>query len=341
METTATNRRLRELLTEISNKTLIPRPEFQRRLVWVSRHKIAFIKTVLEGLPFPEIYIAAGEVNLSTGQGTLLLVDGQQRLSTLHEYFRGSPELRLGKEIPSYAKLHDADKKKFLEYSVVVRDLGALEIGQIKEVFQRINSTQYSLNAMEIDNARFDGELKLFAEEISKYEFFEETKFFGPNEIRRMGDLKFILSLIISMISGYFNRDDTLSDYLEKFNDEFPEKPDLERRVRDILSFIRNCQFPGTSRFWKKADFFSAFIEFDYIFHIEKAKLDPLKTQDVLTDFYNSVDRWSEDSDLPSHVVKYARSALQATNDRSNRIARGTTLRDLLGSIKEPDNVFP
>jgi hypothetical protein len=75
VKTTATNKRIRELLTAIGDGTLIPRPEFQRRLVWALRHKNAFIQTVLEGFPFPEIYIAAGDVDLSTGVGTLMLVD--------------------------------------------------------------------------------------------------------------------------------------------------------------------------------------------------------------------------------------------------------------------------
>jgi len=54
------------------------------------RHKIAFIKTVLEGYPFPEVYIASGEVDLETARGNLMLVDGQQRLTTLYDYFHTS-----------------------------------------------------------------------------------------------------------------------------------------------------------------------------------------------------------------------------------------------------------
>ena len=70
MKTSATNRKLRLLLTGIQNGTLLPRPEFQRRLVWSNKHKLAFLKTVLEDYPFPEIYIAAGDVNSETGEGT-------------------------------------------------------------------------------------------------------------------------------------------------------------------------------------------------------------------------------------------------------------------------------
>lgn len=78
MKTVGTNIKLRVLLTDIRDRKLIPRPEFQRRLVWSDKHKNAFIDTVLQGLPFPEIYVAAGDVDLTTGEGNQMLVDGQQ-----------------------------------------------------------------------------------------------------------------------------------------------------------------------------------------------------------------------------------------------------------------------
>jgi hypothetical protein len=215
MKTTATNKRLRELLTAIGDGSLVPRPEFQRRLVWAMRHKNAFISTVLEGYPFPEIYMAAGEVDLSTGRGTLMLVDGQQRLTTLYDYFHGSAELRLSNEVVAYETLNDQAKLDFLEYEVVVRDLGKMPIEEIKEVFRRINSTSYSLNAMEIDNARYDGEFKRLAEDLSQLDFFDEHKLFSANEIRRMMDVRFVLSLMVTMLSTYFNRDEEISNYQE------------------------------------------------------------------------------------------------------------------------------
>ena len=91
MKTSATNRKIRVLLTAIRDGSLIPQPEFQRRLVWSNRHKRNFLTTVLEGLPFPEIYVAAGQVDPQTGEGKELLVDWQQRITTLHQYFLGSP----------------------------------------------------------------------------------------------------------------------------------------------------------------------------------------------------------------------------------------------------------
>jgi hypothetical protein len=332
MKTTATNKRIRELLTAIGDGTLIPRPEFQRRLVWALRHKNAFIKTVLEGYPFPEIYIAAGDVDLSTGAGTLMLVDGQQRLATLYDYFHGSNELRL-KDIPPYEKLNDPQKREFLEYEVVVRDLGALDLDQIKEVFRRINSTSYALNAMEIENARYDGEFKGLADELAQAQIFEESKFFSPNEIRRMLDIRFVLSLMVTMLSQYFNRDEEIETYLKRYNDEFPDREAVRRRFYGVASFIRDCRFEYSSRFWKKADFFTAFIELDYLLNIKNVRLDPSLVREALNRLYAEVDRVAEGAqDVSGEAARYARAALQATNDRSNRVTRGMVVRTLLST---------
>jgi uncharacterized protein DUF262 len=335
MKTTATNKRIRELLTSIADGTLVPRPEFQRRLVWAMRHKIAFIKTVLEGYPFPEIYIASGDLDLETGIGNLMLVDGQQRLTTLYDYFHGSNELRLKDVIP-YDKLNNAQKTNFLEYEVVVRDLGVMEIDQIKEVFRRINSTSYALNAMEIDNARYDGEFKRLADELSQNDLFENAKFFSPNEVRRMGDLRFVLSLLVTMMSQYFNRDEEITPYLERYNDEFPEYEILKIRFSRVIAFIRDCAFPGSSRFWKKADFFTAFVEMDYLMNVKKLCLEPRSTRDALESLYERVDRLSDATTLEgqSDIAHYARAALQATNDRSNRVTRGRIVRELLSGSR-------
>jgi hypothetical protein len=336
VKTTATNKRIRELLTEIRDGTLIPRPEFQRRLVWAMRHKNAFIQTVLEGYPFPEIYIAAGEVDLTTGVGSLMLVDGQQRLSTLYEYFHGSNELRL-KDVPPYEKLNDKEKLQFLEYEVVVRDLGSLDIEQIKDVFRRINSTSYALNAMEIENARYDGEFKTLADELAQATIFEEMKFFSPTEIRRMLDMRFVLSLMVTMLSQYFNRDEEIEPYLKRYNDEFPEYDAIRRRFNSVISFIRDCRLEPSSRFWKKADFFTAFVELDYLLNIKKILLDPRAVRNALNTLYAEVDRVAAvdraaegEQGVSPDAIRYARAALQATNDRSNRVTRGTVVRDLL-----------
>ena len=79
MDTTATNKKLREIITEISQNTLVLRPGFQRNLVWTSKHKNNIIRTVLKGYPFPEIFIATMDCDMITAASkTELLMDSRE-----------------------------------------------------------------------------------------------------------------------------------------------------------------------------------------------------------------------------------------------------------------------
>ncbi|SEN30165.1 DUF262 domain-containing protein [Nitrosomonas marina] len=324
MDTSASNRRLRVLLTSIGNGTLIPQPDFQRRLVWTNKDKIEFIKTVLEGYPFPEIYIAAGKVDPKTGEGAELIVDGQQRLTTLYQYFKGSPDIKLGNNILPYSGLEENQQIEFLEYKVVVRDMGNMPLNQIKEVFQRINSTSYGLNAMELHNSRFGGEFKNFAEEVSKLNFFEEKRIFTATDIKRMNDVKYCLGMLITIMSTYFNRDNELEEYLQRYNEELPNKDDLLNEVMIVLNFIDKMNMASSSRAFKKADFFTLFVELHRALIKKNISLNVSDVRKELDMFYMKVEQVADGNSNESvEATNYYKSALQASNDRSNRILRG------------------
>jgi len=328
MKTSATNRKLRVLLTAIKAGSLIPKPEFQRRLVWTNDDKLNFLQTVLQGYPFPEIYIAAGDVNSDTGDGTEMLVDGQQRMTTLYQYFVGSELLKLKGLFPSYKDLLEKQKIDFLEYEVVIRDLGNKTIEEIKEIFKRINSTKYSLNAMEIHNARFDGAFKKFAEEISQHSFFERNRIFTATDVKRMNDIVFSLAIIITVLSNYFNRDDEFESYLSTYNDEFEYGSELRKELDSTFTAIEKLSLNDKSRGWKRADIFTLIIEvYRALF---KSKID-LNFQEVgqrLEKFYTFVD----DRDYLSNqkINDYRKATLSATNDRGSRISRGEIIADII-----------
>jgi hypothetical protein len=328
MKTSGTNRRLRLLLSAIKDGSLIPRPDFQRRLVWTNKHKEEFIRTVLQQYPFPEIYIAAGDVDTETGKGTELLVDGQQRLTTLLQYFSGSSDLRLGTLCP-YNGLSQDDKIQFLEYEVVVRDLGKKSIEDIKEVFKRINSTKYSLNAMEIHNARFDGALKQFAEKISKHSFFAKHRVFKTNDVRRMGDLVFVLTVIISLLTTYFNREDLIEEFLAKYNDVFTHSERVWEELLGVFRVIDGIGLDPSCRAWKKADLLNLIVEIHRYTVKEKYCPDAEFSHRILR-FYESVDDYRTSREGGADIYRYYDSVIQAANDRSNRIVRGEVIKKVL-----------
>ena len=329
MDTSASNRRLRTILMGIRDGTLVPRPEFQRRLVWTNKDKVLFVQTVLQGLPFPEIYIAAGKVDAKTGEGTEVLVDGQQRMTTLFQYFTDSKDLKLPLELKPYSALPEAEQISFLEYKVVVRDLGALPLEQIKEVFQRINSASYGLNAMELHNARYAGAFKQLAEYVATNSTIESLAIFSANDIRRMNDVRYCSAMLASVLGPYFNRDKEIEVFLSRFNEEVPNEAEVKKRADEVLEFISKLNFPRNSRAAKKSDFFTLFVE---LYKALERKIDPdlqqLRTK--LDEFYAQVD--AANLNDKSDAGKYYSASLQASNDRSSRVLRGGFISEIIES---------
>ena len=70
------SKELIDLVNDIKNKRLIMSPYFQRNLVWRQLHKVDFIKTIILGYPFPQIFIAKGAIDLENMLTTSCIVDG-------------------------------------------------------------------------------------------------------------------------------------------------------------------------------------------------------------------------------------------------------------------------
>ena len=334
MQIAAGTRRIHSLLNGLRTGALVPDPKFQRRLVWTNKHKSDFLDTVLRGYPFPEIYIAAGDVNPDTGEATEMLVDGQQRLTTLKQYVDASKDLKLSDEVIPFAELGDEEKTSFYNYPVAVRDLGQTSISEIKEIFERINSTNYSLNAMEIQNARYDGEIKQFAEELSQNSFFEKHRVFSTTDIRRMRDVSFALSVVITVMSTYFSLENEFEDYLRQYNDEFEEEQTLKIEFQKVFHLIDKCDLPEKSRVWRKSDLFTLIIEIHRALFREEINIEPVEIGKRLLRFYDLVNksaRADEEFATEHHkIVKYYNAAIQGTNSRTNRIKRGKIIQDVI-----------
>lgn len=330
MKTSPTNKKIRELISMVKEGKLIPRPEFQRRLIWTHKNKDHFLDTILRGYPFPEIYLADGDVDLDSGEGTQLLVDGLQRVSTVLEYFDASPNLRL-LTVPPYKELDEDSKRDFLQYDVAVRDLGNVRRDELVEVFRRINATNYSLLDIEVNNAVYAGALKQYAERLSGDEFFLENGVFNAKDFKRMGDLRYALTLILTLIRGYFNRDDAFGELLDRYNDEFPLEQEIDQRLRQCFDLITECGFDKRSRLWKKADLFTVIVELDTLFRSNDPVPQPSELLEALTTFYSAIETASVDA-VDVHGIYY-KAAIQATNDKVNRIRRAVIIASVLRNI--------
>src|SRR5690606_31964785 len=117
-----------------------------RKLVWKKLHKYKFIETILLNFPFPEIYIAPGTIDIESFEIQDIIVDGQQRCNAIREYIETTGVFSFDKiPVKKYLELSDEEKGQFLSYEVSIRYLKNASKDQVREIFQRINNTEYSL----------------------------------------------------------------------------------------------------------------------------------------------------------------------------------------------------
>jgi Protein of unknown function DUF262 len=334
----SSNRRIGELIDDAVAKRLTVRPFFQRRLVWNNDDKEKFIDTILKGYPFPEVFIAEERREGASTRREKLLVDGQQRLSTLLSYVEGTDEL-LYKAIPRFADLTEDQRTAFLDYFVSVRDLGTASNDVIKEIFSRINSTDYALKSMEVLNAMFSGAYKTFCEQLSRDDFFERHKVFPKGYRKRMYDITFCVILVTTLLSGYYKRDDRNKEYLERYNEEFPQTDAIRVALDRVFDFVERCGFAPKSRAWKQTDLFTLLVELHTALLTDKLTLDPSALRVHLQTFYDKVDELYAGKKLPAEsevpesaqtVFAYLKAATKATNDKYARVDRARIIADLI-----------
>lgn len=331
---TATNKKILELFNALKSGDLVLRPSFQRKLVWNNKHKEAFINTILEGLPFPEVYFSDGDLDLKTQRSKTLVVDGQQRLSTIYQYITGDAQFVI-KSIPKFADLTPLQQTHFYDYVVVVRDLGRIDDDKVIEIFKRINSVQYALNAIEIQNALYEGEFISTAKDIMKTSRFAELEILSESEYTRMLDWEYML-IIMSTIEegGYFNSTKEVENYIIKYDEDYPNKNQISNEITDAVQLILDANLSGDSLWLRKSTVFTLLIELIQFkrrngFSPErkqlKRQLDKLEN-DILSKKSNDVD-----NDDFAAFYKYIYSG---TASRTARVKRGNLLRKYLEELK-------
>lgn len=299
---------------------LILQPEFQRKLVWNSTHKEAFIDTILSGYPFPEIYIAQSGIDVETLQSQQVVVDGQQRLTTIMQYLDdNNPDF--GKNVPKYKDLDIKEKEDFLNYNVVIRDLQDVEPNTIKEVFRRINQTKFNLEQIEIQNAIYDGAFISTAKEILDNSPIEKLPVFNDIEISRMGDLNFILLTMATYEEGgYFVGNKNTEDYIIKFNDNYENKEDTKSKFITVINYIHELDLPDDSIWFRKSNFFTLLMEL-----LWKNNIVP-DLKEKLSIFENNIIHNKDNKENDFGV--YYSYMYTGTNSRAARVERGRIFKE-------------
>ncbi len=135
----------------LSGKLTI-QPEYQRNYIYADGKKdVAVIESVLKGYPLGLIYF------VKKSDGTLEVLDGQQRITSAGRYVTGKFAIMDENDIPQYFHGLAADKqKKILESELLIYECEGEE-SEIKEWFKTINIAGVPLNEQELLNAVYSG----------------------------------------------------------------------------------------------------------------------------------------------------------------------------------------
>jgi hypothetical protein len=348
------SRYLVDLVNEIRDDKLILAPYFQRKLVWRLAHKVDFIKTILLGFPFPEIFISRGSIDLQSMQSTSSLVDGQQRLSTIKEFI----EDRFAVDGTFYSQMQPRDKEAFLKYEIAIIDLDLQQDDpKIIELFKRLNRTFYALSSIEklsteygssefmltakllagelkddptsddsIDPARHEYDPNITPgfvdwaskQRVSSYQrLVLESSTFSKYEISRQVHLMFTLNTMATILDGYYNRNDSATRYLDSKAEAFPEKPDVVKKIEDAAALFNRLRLRADSYWYGKSNAFTLLVTLCQ-------EHDRLK-RIAVTPLREELAKFAENP-----PADYALAAKEGVNNRKERLLRSTYIKAMV-----------
>lgn len=147
-----------------------PRPPYQRSPVWSASQKQLLIDSMLRGFNIPQLYLTKAQ---NADQYQWEVVDGQQRLRAIWEFFDGAYKLSEDSEPlgehdianKAFSELHPEIKNRLHGHSLSFVILEEENEGEIEEMFLRLQNGS-SLNSAEKRNA-ISGELRDFVRDTA------------------------------------------------------------------------------------------------------------------------------------------------------------------------------
>lgn len=187
---------VQQILSRIEDGAMDLNPDFQDLDEdWDDRRRSRLIESLLLRIPIPSFYVSADERNLWR------VVDGVQRISTIHRFARNEFPLRGLEYLAAFeGKRHDG-LPRALQRRIEETEFGfhIVEPGTPPEVmfnlFTRLNTGGKPLNEQEIRNALHPGPARAFLKRLAESEAFRRATN-GSVDPRRMADRELVLRFL-------------------------------------------------------------------------------------------------------------------------------------------------
>lgn len=189
-------------------------PEFQRKYVWTRAQASKLIESLIIQCPIPVIYLDQED------DGTLLVIDGNQRLMSVKLFLENAFKLRGLTAFPDFNGLAFKDLDPRIRSHIENRTIRCITIlkethPQIKfDVFERLNTGAVQLNPQELRHGLFHGPLMELLDELGKYETWQTLA--GIKSDKRMRGSELILRYF-ALTYNLEHYEKPLAHFLNKF----------------------------------------------------------------------------------------------------------------------------
>lgn len=339
--------------------TLFADPNYQRRKVWTLQDKVRLIETILLEFVMPEVFFWIADRNPEDGTAITHIVDGQQRINAITEYINGEFALeekylldnlikeKCGKKY--FKELSNEDKNIIWSYPISYVDIdSSCSLEDIKQMFFRLNLTNYSLNMQEKRNS-IDSVFGDKCVALSNMDFWKTKRVFSSNDAKRMKDVEYCCSIYILSKEGIVDQTNgkKINDYYDDYKDEFDEDNSLNTRITSAMDIIESLTDKSTISFIsKKAQMYTMFsVAFKMIDDnveinnsiFEKFKQFVITYNNFRNEFvFNNKD--NELSHLYENIKKYKLASSEGINKISNRMIRFEILYKMC--INDDNNIM-
>jgi hypothetical protein len=310
-------------------------PDFQRREVWAPSAKIMLIDSILRDIPLPKIFLAK---TIKNGSVHRVVIDGQQRISTILGFLRGDFALDPPYTGPLAGKcfedFDDDEIDRFLRYRIDFNEADNPTDREVRDVYMRVNKYTVPLTKQELRRADFPGDFLDVSEELSVAPFFEDAGVFTATDRRRYADAEYVSEILAALIDGVQDKKSGLDDFYIDLT-EWPAdaRKSVVSRFRNALLDIEYIfdEIQGglkSTRFRQKADFYSLFVAIDEL-KSEGLSLDGKDLSDLISDI-RMLDfgiRPEADVDIFS---EYAIKCVSQANSAASRRWRADFLKGIL-----------
>lgn len=206
----------------------------------------------------------------------------------------------------------------------------------IKQMFYRLNLTNYDLNQQEKRNSK-DSKFGDKCEALSTYDFWKNVRLFSSADARRMKDVEYCCIIYILANEGIVDQTNgkKINDYYDDYKDEFDQDNILEDKIIKAMEIIYGLVDKTTLSFIsKKAQMYTLFCMVFKMMENQDENYDLLFENfklfvSVYSKFRNEFDINYDDellAELYADIKKYKLASSEGVNKISNRMIRFETL---------------